>query len=362
MSFEDFLRGLSFHLLDPRMAPDENRRFHLRRPDGSTVTLLDHDVFTLERSNTRLPAGSPLRQPGFLDLAAIPKMSTFTIGAILNRAVAEMSPDAAYVNVGVWHGYSFLAGLYGNRGVRAVGIDDFSLEAGEPRAAFLSRFEPLSDERRLFFERDFREVFREGLPGPIGAYFYDGGHSYADQLDGLRLAEPYFAEDCVIAVDDSDWRAPRQATLDFVEQSPREYSVVLDVSTAGTHPTLWNGLLVLRMGPDPGSGPITRIPAPALPAAEPPSTRPDETVVMLIDGSPGEAAVSATLRAIRAQGYRDLEIHTFGPRGTETDGVEHHDSAADALAASEGAYALLLEAGLRPGETAVAEALEKVRS
>lgn len=360
MSFESFVAGLSFNLLAADVALGEDGRFHLRRSDGGVVTLLDYGPFALERQNTRLPLPSLQRDPAFGRLAGIPKMSTFTIGGIVNAAVSDMRRDCAFVNVGVWHGYTFLAGLHGNGDARAVAIDNFSefQTLGNPRREFLRHLREVAGERQLFIERDYRDVLRDGFGESIGVYMYDGAHTYEDQLDGLRLAEPFFADGCIVIVDDANWAAPREATYDFIAQSSRDYSVLLDVSTAGNHPTLWNGLLVLREGRSRDAASVTDIPAPRFPGAGLPSRRLDETVAALIDVRPGEAAATATLRALESQSKADLELATFGPVEPVLPGVGHHASAAEALEASRCSYALLVEAGAEPPADAVEKASE----
>jgi hypothetical protein len=356
MSFAGFLRGLSFNLLGADAAPAADGRFHLGRPDGSTVTLLDSGPFALERGNTRLPVGDSRRDTGFRALCEMPKMSTFAIGGIVNAAVADMSEGNAFVNVGVWHGYTFLAGLYGNADADALGIDDFS-QFGGPRDEFARRFERMAGERHAFVEADYREVLAGGLDTPIGVYMYDGAHSYDDQLDGLRLAEPFFTDGCIVIVDDANWPPARRATLDFVAGSPREYSVLLDVPTPGKHPTLWNGLLVLREGGAETPSKIERVPAPHLRTVEPPAERLNETVAALIDARAPEAAVAATIDALRSQSHADVELHTFGSPAMIQPEVDHQESALGALLASDSAYALLLDAGVEPAPSAVEHAL-----
>ena len=180
----------------------------------------------------------------------LPRLSTFAVGTIINRAVAAMAPDHSYVNVGTWHGFSLLAGMFGNPDRNCVGIDDFSLFGG-PREAFNEWFGRLGSPNHRFHEMDYREYFDRVHDGPIGVYFYDGPHRYEDQLLGLEAAEPFFADDCIVIVDDTNWIPPYSATRDFVGRSRRNYTVLLDEETADTmHPNLWNGLLIMRVSTD----------------------------------------------------------------------------------------------------------------
>ena len=70
----------------------------------------------------------------------------------------------------------------------------------------MERFERFRGPTHEFHEMDYRDYFAN-VHGerPIGVYFYDGDHAYEHQLEGLRVAEPYFTDDCVVFVDDTNW-------------------------------------------------------------------------------------------------------------------------------------------------------------
>jgi hypothetical protein len=173
-------------------------------------------------------------------------MSTFAIGAIINRGVAAMPPAQAFVNVGVWNGFTLLAGMIDNPDKVCIGIDNFS-EFGGPRDAFLRQFETYRSPNHRFFEMDYAVYFREHHQGRIGFYIYDGNHSYENQRMGLEIAEPHLAPGALILVDDTNTVEPRQATLDFITRSTYRYEVLLDQQTcANQHPTFWNGIILLR--------------------------------------------------------------------------------------------------------------------
>src|SRR5262249_13416630 len=153
------------------------------------------------------------------------RMSTFAIGAIINRAVSQMSVGHAFLNVGVWNGFTLLAGMAANPDKKCIGVDNFSLK-NSPRSAFLNRFERARGPSHEFHEADFREYLAHQHDAPLGVYVFDGPHTYQDQLDGLALAEPYFAKGCVVLVDDTNWPDVRQANLDFIKKSPFEYRML----------------------------------------------------------------------------------------------------------------------------------------
>jgi hypothetical protein len=177
----------------------------------------------------------------------LPRMSTFAIGAMINQGVAQLAEGTAFLNIGVWHGYTFFSGLADNDKKRCIGVDNFSLK-NSPREKFLKRLERFASPKHSFHEMDFREYLTKVHRTPIGFYLFDGPHHYADQFEGLQLAEPYFAENCLVMVDDCNWDQVRGANLDFMQKSPNEYRVLLDKRTPKSgHPTYWNGLMIFQL-------------------------------------------------------------------------------------------------------------------
>jgi hypothetical protein len=173
-------------------------------------------------------------------------MSTFAIGAIINRVVTEMAGDNAFVNVGVWQGFTLLSGMVGNPHKRCVGVDNFS-EFGGPREVFLRRFAEHRTDRHAFYDMDYVRYFNAVHQGPIGFYIYDGDHSYDHQYKGLQTAESYFSRDCIVLVDDTNAEEPRAGTFDFLAKSKLRYRMLFDARTAENgHPTFWNGIMLFQ--------------------------------------------------------------------------------------------------------------------
>jgi hypothetical protein len=246
MNYDAFLSSLTFRFVPPHAARDDAGWFSIARRHGSRARLLGLPGFPLDLFNPVLPEREPSVRATLRDLCSIPKMSTFAIGAIVNQAVARMPPEHSFVNVGVWNGFTFLCGLAGNSDRACIGIDNFS-QFGGPRDEFIERFNSRKSPRHLFYDMDYVEYFTRDHQGPIGVYIYDGEHSYDNQLNGLRAAEPYFADDCIIVVDDTNWCDPWRGTMDFVTRSRHEYRVLLDHATSGNgHPSFWNGIMVLQ--------------------------------------------------------------------------------------------------------------------
>lgn len=233
----DYLSAIRFRYLPPEQP----------RPRGFRALnlLLRRIGLHLEMWNTALPDDAAMRRR-LAPACRVPRMSTFAIGAVINKAVSLLPPGEVFLNVGVWNGFTLLAGMAGNPQRRCIGVDNFS-HKNSPREAFLKRFRAARGPAHEFHTADFRQYLTQTHREPIGVYLFDGPHSYADQRDGLTLAEPFLAERAVVIVDDTNWEQVRRANLDFIAESPFEYRMLLDVRTPKSgHPTFWNGLMVFQ--------------------------------------------------------------------------------------------------------------------
>lgn len=238
MDCVDYIADITFRFIKPHtpIIPISFYRF---------TKWLKLGVF-LEIVNTRLAYRERETKRVLRKLCNVPKMSTFAIGAMINQGVCQMPENHAFVNVGVWHGFTFLSGLVNNWQKRCIGVDNFT-EFGGPREAFLKRFNNCRGPNHYFYEMDYVEYFSRIHSGPIGFYVYDGNHSYDSQLMGLRAAEPFLSENSIILIDDTNYDEVRKSTVDFIGDSSYKYEVILDQTTfCNYHPTLWNGVIVLQ--------------------------------------------------------------------------------------------------------------------
>lgn len=238
MTYPEYLKGISFRFVQPQAKAGKIYK--------ECEKLFKLFGSSLEIFNTVLPESQQEIRRRLARLLRIPRLSSYAIAAMINGGVADMDPGTAFVNVGVWNGFTLLAGMAGNPDKVCVGIDNFS-QFGGPRDAFLERFSRLKSINHQFYDMDYEEYFRTVHQGPIGFYIYDGEHSYRNQLKGLQVAEPFFSRQCMVLVDDTNADEPREATLDFISKSSFKYEILFDVTTSRNgHPTFWNGVMLLR--------------------------------------------------------------------------------------------------------------------
>jgi hypothetical protein len=332
------LTDVGFRLLDPDVPSGDDGRFRIGRADGSVATLVATRNCPLEAATVDFGSEDDRLRKLLTPLLDVPRMSTLGIGGALNLAVRGMDPQSAYVNVGVWHGFTLLAAMAGNEDRICVGVDNFS-EFGGPRAEFIERFEHGRGSLHSFHDMDYADFLAEGPEAPIGVYLYDGNHSYRNQYLGLMRADPHFADDALIVVDDTNLERAREATLRFAEESRLRWDVVIDRGTASVrHPTLWNGLMVLQAG----GGPAIDWPTEAPLATAGASPAGDDAVSVIAVG----------------------DVDTAGLAGSEAEVLSVSELAAvpDAIQGSSGAFVLIAPPGSRPDAEELARAVHRARS
>ncbi len=178
----------------------------------------------------------------------IPGMATENKLMLLNLAAAALTPDEVYVEVGCYKGLSLVGAAAGNPSARIFACDNFSQFDGAAAALRATLDANTAPGQVEFFDLDFRSFMTRApwRPARIGAYFYDGGHSFADQYDGICAALPHFSDDAAIIIDDTNKRAARAANRLAARQVPG-LELVLDLRTPRNHhPTWWNGIQVYR--------------------------------------------------------------------------------------------------------------------
>ena len=173
----------------------------------------------------------------------VPGLATPNTLALLNVAVRCLGPGEHYVEVGTLRGTSLISAARGNDG-ELVAIDSFAMEGGSREQ--LERNLERHGVRATILEGDAFETLRAGIPAPVGAYYYDAAHGYEQQLEGMRLAEPYLASPALVIVDDTDWERVERAVDDYLAAQPRATEIFrVDGKDRGS-PEWWEGMRVLR--------------------------------------------------------------------------------------------------------------------
>ena len=127
-----------------------------------------------------------------------------------------------------------------------MAIDNWSMGDGsrEQLDANLARYGLDADHDR---GRRFETLRGDALEGrTVGVYYYDNGHEYEQQLDGMRLIERYLASPALVIVDDTDWERVERAVDDYLVEQPRATEVYRVDGKDRGQPEWWEGMRVLR--------------------------------------------------------------------------------------------------------------------
>lgn len=182
-------------------------------------------------------------------------MGVENIRYLTNEMVRRVAQNGVYLEVGTYRGSSLLSAALFNDTTRCIGIDNFSQFNKREKNEYalkrnLAKFGRLRNIE--FYNKDYREALRELFEREphlkVNVYYYDGKHSYRDQLEGLEVMLPHYAERCIILVDDINWPDPERASEDFLRKNP-SFRTLLKIKTSATPaPNWWNGFQVIARG------------------------------------------------------------------------------------------------------------------
>jgi predicted O-methyltransferase YrrM len=166
--------------------------------------------------------------------------------ALLNVAARCLDVGESYVEVGTFRGTSLISAMLGNPGRDFVALDNWSMGDGS-RAELEANLARYSLEATMLEGDAFATLRSDALAGrTIGVYYYDNGHAYEQQLDGMRLVEPYLASPALVIVDDTDWERVERAVADYLAGQPRATEIFRAGGKGRGNPEWWDGMCVLR--------------------------------------------------------------------------------------------------------------------
>lgn len=159
--------------------------------------------------------------------------------------------DARYLEIGTWKGSSVCSAMYENS-ANIVCIDNWS-EFGGPKLEFLSNFNKFKGKNNaMFIENDCFKVDITQLP-KFNIYMYDGDHSNESHYKALMHYYKCLDDIFIFIVDDWNWKAVRDGTLDSIKKLnlnilyEKEVRLTWDDSHTPhkeAQTTWWNGIYI----------------------------------------------------------------------------------------------------------------------
>lgn len=197
--------------------------------------------------------GRPL-DPRFDDVAAtVAGFTTPAELAVLKAAVEHLPEGEAYLEVGTFKGRSVCGALLDGTERTVVAVEnfqEFGMAGAEARDELFRNLDALPERApgfRLLDGDCYRLLLDPDVVGePVGAYFFDGAHTWTAHYLALGVAEHLLADEALVLVDDATWPVVRRATMAYVDRHPG-WAVVRAFDAESDHDPRWaNGLLVLR--------------------------------------------------------------------------------------------------------------------
>jgi hypothetical protein len=167
---------------------------------------------------------------------------------LLNLAARHLEAGEVYVEVGCWKGLTLAGAAHENTHVPIYACDDFSRLGASREVLHEALDAHTADGHVSFHDQDFREFLQAAPWGDakVGAYFYDGGHSFDMQFKALELIRPHLAADALVIIDDTNDLPVRRANRLFMRYNP-EFELIADVRvTEYQDPAWWNGIQLIR--------------------------------------------------------------------------------------------------------------------
>jgi hypothetical protein len=177
------------------------------------------------------------------DIANMVGESSPRVRRLLNALCSQ--PGAAYLEIGVNGGSTFIPAVYGNE-ARATCIDHWKMFEGSRELFDLNVRQYIPERKINVIEADCFTVDLVRIPQGVNVYFYDGAHDAEAQYKALTYFAPVMADQFVLLVDDCNWEEPREETKKAIKDLGWRviYDVLLPGAYNGDKIGWWNGLYV----------------------------------------------------------------------------------------------------------------------
>ena len=182
---------------------------------------------------------------------------------VIALAASCLDNDEAYLNIGVWDGFSLVAASLGAPDATSVGVDNFSemnqrqqpllnpnlnRDYGDTRGNFYRALKHCGTPKTAFHEMDWRDFISDTSlfpAGRLGVVYYDGEHTEDAHTEFFAVILPHLSEECVLLVDDTRIDFVRHSIDNFVQANP-DFKTLINVGGKRRRdPAWWGGFSVI---------------------------------------------------------------------------------------------------------------------
>ena len=182
-------------------------------------------------------------------------LSTENIRFLINEVTRRFAKNGVYLEIGTFLGCSLLSAALFNYSTRCIGVDNFSEfnPKSENNSTFKKNLEKFNNPENIeFYNQDYKTVipdlFSKEPNTKVNVYYYDGKHTYGNQLEGLNIILPHLSYKCVILVDDVNRRCVEEANKYFIKKN-LDFKSVFKIKTEKSNSPDWgNGFEIITRG------------------------------------------------------------------------------------------------------------------
>ncbi|MFA6501901.1 MAG: class I SAM-dependent methyltransferase [Parachlamydiales bacterium] len=191
------------------------------------------------------------------EILEIEGFSSAKIRHLLNNINYYLAQDIEnfkvnYLEIGTYHGSTFISALFNNNINLAVGIDNYSQFAGSQKKLESNLNEHIKDlmlsGKILILNQNFEDVFSKKILGDkkFNVYFYDGRHGKGDQFNAFAFVNDNLDDQFIAIVD--DWNEERVKIGTRLAFNKLDYNIIeefhLKSDYNGDEENWWNGLYI----------------------------------------------------------------------------------------------------------------------
>jgi hypothetical protein len=177
------------------------------------------------------------------EILAMEGMSSPWVRHLLNNIV-----KGNYLEIGVWHGSTFISALYKNK-VNAYAIDNWSeYNYNDAKYNFQQNCAKFGISGYTFFECDAFTVDLKKIP-KIDVYFYDGDHNYDETCRALVYFLPVLSDTFLFIADDYDWQGVKEGVSKGIKECNLKIIKKWELHSACSNDkeTWWNGIGIFKL-------------------------------------------------------------------------------------------------------------------
>ena len=257
LNLEKILKKIKFKVL-----PEDNiRKKIFYRLKKKIFKILNKEKYFID-SQTLFSDIDESDQITVKELLRYETMSRISVGFLINQICKTLNEGQIYLNIGVWRGFSMFSGMI-NTECEVIGVDNFSFdyihkknskgnleESNLTKKYFFESFNKIKKNNHYFHNLDYKKFFYnwEKEKKGINFYYYDGEHSYKNQLENLEIADNFLVKESITVVDDFNEQQVQDATYEFIKKKTTKYRIIKELKTANKfiHPSFANGLIFLE--------------------------------------------------------------------------------------------------------------------